>query len=82
MISIWWSIILAAVGIFGLYIATLKLWWGWAVSLGAQLLWIAYAIATTQYGFILSAIAYGAVYSKGAISWWRESNRESISNTS
>lgn len=72
MINIWWSILLAAVGIFGLYIATLKLWWGWIISLGAQVLWIVYAIATSQYGFIFSALAYAAVYSKGAISWYEK----------
>lgn len=69
MIPVWWSILLAVVGITGLYIATLKVWWGWAVSLAAQGLWITYALATAQYGFILSALAYGWVYGLGAYRW-------------
>lgn len=63
-----WSIALAAVGILGLYLAGRKNVWGWAIGVGAQVLWIAYAIVTQQYGFILSALAYGWVYS---LNWWR-----------
>jgi len=67
-----WSAVLAAVGIFGLYIAGRKLWWGWLVGLGAQALWIGYAVVTRQWGFIASAIAYGWVYGRNAIRWRRE----------
>lgn len=64
-----WSITLAVVGIVGLYVAGRKLWWGWAIGLGAQVLWIAYAIATRQWGFIASALAYGWVYARNAYRW-------------
>lgn len=66
--SVWWSIALAAVGILGIYLAGRKNLWGWAVGVGAQLLWIVYAIVTGQWGFILSALAYGWVY---GLNWWR-----------
>ena len=66
--SVWWSVGLAAIGILGIYLAGRKNLWGWAVGVGAQLLWIAYAIATAQWGFILSALAYGWVY---GLNWWR-----------
>ena len=72
MSAIVWSFSLAAVGIFGLFIAGKKLWWGWAIGLGAQLLWIAYAIATRQWGFIASAFAYGFVYGRNAYRWRKE----------
>ena len=62
-----WSFILAAVGITGLLLAGRKSVWGWAIGVGAQVLWIAYALATRQYGFILTAVAYGIVY---GINWW------------
>ena len=68
-----WSIVLAAVGIFGLYIAGRKLWRGWLVGLGAQALWIGYAVVTRQWGFIASALAYGWVYGRNARAWRRTS---------
>lgn len=58
-----------AVGVFGLWLAGRKSKWGWAVGLGAQALWIIYAIATEQWGFIVSAAIYGAVYAKNFSSW-------------
>lgn len=67
-----WSYVLMAVGVFGLYLAGRKSKWGWAVGIAAQILWIAYAIVTQQWGFIISAIAYGAVYIKNFITWRRE----------
>lgn len=67
-----WSLVLAAVGIGGLYVAGRKLWWGWLIGLGAQLLWVGYAVATRQWGFILSAVAYGWVYARNALAWRRE----------
>lgn len=72
MIPMWWSIMLATIGIAGIYVTTRKLWWGFALGLAAQLLWIAYAIATQQYGFILSAVGYGIVYWIGARKWFQE----------
>lgn len=56
-----WSWILTAVGVTGLFLAGRGGWAGWAVGLGVQVLWLAYAIVTKQYGFIVSAFAYGWV---------------------
>jgi hypothetical protein len=67
-----WSFVLAAVGVLGLYVAGRKRWQGWAIGLGAQVLWIAYAVVTKQWGFIASALAYGVVYGKNMITWRRE----------
>jgi hypothetical protein len=39
-------------------------------------LWIAYALATKQYGFIVAAIAYGIVYVKSFIHWKRDERLE------
>lgn len=61
----YWSYLLTAVGVFGLWLARpgrKGAAYGWAVGIFAQLLWIAYATATEQYGFYLSACAYGYVY--------------------
>lgn len=71
-----WSLILAAVGILGLVIAGRKNAWGWFIGLSAQVLWIIYALATVQYGFILSALAYGFVYAQNFVRWRRDAHRE------
>lgn len=63
-----WSWVLAAVGITGIYLAGRMNKLGWAIGLGAQVLWLAYAIVTRQWGFIATAIAYGFVYARN---WWR-----------
>lgn len=68
-----WSWILTAVGILGIWLAGRKSWVGWAVGLGAQVLWVAYAITTAQWGFIASAFAYGSIYARN---WWKWTHPE------
>ena len=63
-----WSFVLAGIGILGIYLAGRKSLWGWAIGVGAQLLWIVYAIVTQQWGFIASAVAYASVY---GLNWYR-----------
>lgn len=69
--SAYWSWILTAVGVTGLYLAGRKNWIGWAVGLGAQVLWLAYAVTTRQWGFLVSAGAYGWVYFTNLRRWLR-----------
>lgn len=68
-----WSYTLAALGIFGIWLAGRKSLWGWAVGCGAQGLWIAYALVTHQFGFIVSAVAYAAIYARN---WWKWAHPE------
>jgi hypothetical protein len=72
LVSAYWSYVLTAVGILGLYLAGRKLWWAWLIGLGAQSLWVAYAVVTKQWGFIVSALAYGWVYARNALRWRAE----------
>lgn len=67
----WWSWALTVVGVFGLYLAGKRSPWGWVVGIGAQILWLAYALATRQWGFLVSCFAYGFVYVKNFRSWRR-----------
>lgn len=67
-----WSFVLAAVGIAGIYLAGKKSKWGWGLGLAAQILWLVFALTTAQYGFILTAVAYGAVYGKNLWQWHKE----------
>ncbi len=76
MIPAWWSWLLTAGGVFGIYLAGRKSLWGWAVGLGMQLLWVAYAVVTVQWGFIVSAFAYGAVYARNWYRWAHETADE------
>ena len=64
-----WSWILTIFGIVGLYLAGSKNAYGWIIGLCAQILWLTYAIFTQQYGFIVSAFAYGFVYSRNFHKW-------------
>jgi hypothetical protein len=70
-----WSYALAAVGILGIYLAGRKNLWGWAVGVFAQVLWIIFALVTEQYGFIVSALAYGFIYGKNFLSWKKDRNK-------
>ena len=63
-----WSYILTAIGLFGMWLAGRKDWRGWLIGLSAQGVWLTYAVATQQWGFIVSAFAYGWVY---ALNIWR-----------
>lgn len=67
-----WSWVLMVVGVLGLYLAGKKRAVGWAVGLGAQVLWVAYALTTHQYGFLVSALVYGWVYGRNFIAWHKE----------
>lgn len=67
-----WSFVLAVVGIAGIYLAGKKSKWGWGLGLGAQVLWLIFALVTAQYGFILTALAYGAVYGKNLYQWHKD----------
>lgn len=71
-----WSFILAAIGITGLILAGKKMKIGWAIGLAAQVLWIVYALVTHQWGFIFSALAYGAVYARNWYMWFIEETAE------
>lgn len=79
-VNLVWSIALSVIGIAGIFIAGRKNSLGWFIGLSAQLLWIIFAIVTKQYGFILSALAYGWVYGTNWMKW-RKEKRESATTT-
>lgn len=74
-----WSWILAAIGVTGIFFVGRKTIWGWLILLLNECIWIAYALATDQYGFIVMATAYSAVYIKSFIAWKKEEEQELIS---
>ena len=70
-----WSYVLAVIGVTGIFFVGRKTIWGWLVLLVNEVLWIAYALITDQYGFIFSAIAYGIVYVKSYLLWREEASK-------
>ncbi|TDC30085.1 hypothetical protein E1211_24890 [Micromonospora sp. 15K316] len=77
--SQYWSWSLTAVGVLGIYLAGRRSAAGWGVGVAAQVLWIAYAIATRQWGFIASALAYSTVYGRNWLAWRRDTSAPSPS---
>lgn len=65
----WWSYLLAAGGIAGIWLAGRKDPRGWLLGLAMQALWAAYAVVTGQYGFIVTAVGYGLVYGRNWLAW-------------
>ncbi|WP_068059176.1 hypothetical protein [Nocardia xishanensis] len=61
MISLWWSFALTTIGVTGLVLVyRSQSLVGPLIGLAVQFLWIAYAVATRQWWFLLSAFTYGA----------------------
>jgi hypothetical protein len=74
----WWSWILAAIGVAGIFLVGRKTIWGWLVLCLNECLWIIYALATNQYGFIFAAIAYGIVYVKSFLHWNKDEKKKKM----
>lgn len=72
MITIWWSVLLTTVGITGLWIVSNHRWQGWLISLASEILWIAYAVVTQQWGFIAAAVVYSCVHARALYRWRRQ----------
>lgn len=70
-----WTWALSAVGLLGLWLAGRKSPWGWAVGVGAQVLWLVYGVTTGRPAFVVSAIAYATVYSRNFVRWRCSSRR-------
>jgi hypothetical protein len=68
----YWSWILAAIGVSGIFFVGQKSIWGWLVLLANECLWIVYAITTQQYGFIFAALAYATVYIRSYLHWKKD----------
>lgn len=68
----YWSWILVAIGVSGIFLVGRKTIWGWLILCVNECLWIIYAVTTEQHGFIVGAIIYGIVYVKSFLHWRRD----------
>lgn len=69
--SQWWSWALTVNGLVGLWLVARLARKGWIVLIGNEILWVAYAFSTRQWGFIAMAVTYGAVYVVAYQKWTR-----------
>lgn len=67
------SLVLALAGCTGLILAGKGKWYGWAIGLAVQPVWVAFGIITKGYGLCLTALLYGTVYTKNLLKWRRDS---------
>lgn len=76
----YWSWLLAVIGVTGIFLVGKKTIYGWLILLLNECIWIAYALATDQYGFIVMATAYALVYIKSYRAWRREEELNKVKN--
>lgn len=70
----WWSWILTLPQLFAQWqIGNLQRW-AWLLAFTIDVLWIVYALLTTQYGFLISATLFGALAVRN---WWRWGSQRS-----
>lgn len=64
-----WSFALSFVGVLGLFLAGKRMKIGWLVALSNEVLWLAYTIATAQWGFLIAISIYSFVYVQNYVRW-------------
>ena len=67
-----WSVLLAGLGLAGLWLAGRRSRWGWLLGLGDEALWMAYGVQSRQWAFCASAAAYSWVYAQNLLAWRRD----------
>lgn len=67
-----WSWALTLIGVSGFWLAGRKVWWAWYINIANQVLWVSYAVASQQWGFLLGVPIYLAVFIPNAIRWTKE----------
>lgn len=66
----------------GTYFVGKRKSWGWFLQVLGQFIWIAYAIATKQFGLPLGTIVYLVLYFKNGTQWRREDKKRDSSQGS
>lgn len=79
MISLWWSFSLTTIGVTGLVLVyRSQSLVGPLIGLAVQFLWIAYAVATAQWWFLLSAVTYGGANVYGLMKRHKASRKVAV----
>ena len=79
--SLWWSFTLTAFGAAGIFLTyrSYTAYLGPAIGISIQLVWVAYAIASQQWWFIVSALLYGGSHLYGIRKRQREREEVALS---
>lgn len=70
--SLWWSFMLTALGVAGLFLTMRRNRFGPWMGVLVQVPWAVYAVVSTQWWFLVSAFAFGAVNVYGIVLMQRE----------
>lgn len=70
-----WSYGLAALSVYVTVLLGERKTSAWLVGVAQQFLWITYALVTTQYGFIISAVIFTVINARNYVKW-RQLDRE------
>lgn len=73
-----WSYVLALGGACGFFMMRRGMWQGFAVSTGMQFLWLAYTVASGQWGFLFGVFLYGPISAWGWYTWKRGTVRAPV----
>lgn len=79
--SLWWSFTLTAFGAAGIFLTyrSYTAYLGPVIGISIQLVWVAYAIASQQWWFIVSALLYGGSHLYGIRKRQREREEVALS---
>jgi len=69
-----WSWVLSVIGLTAVFFIGQRKWWAWGIAFTNECLWIAYALVTRQYGFILGAVGYASLNLHNGRKWRRLTN--------
>lgn len=75
------SYIVTFVGLLGFWLAGRKVWWAWYVNIINQFAWVAFALITEYYAFLIGTMFYMFVFTRNAVLWTKNRNTET-KNTS
>lgn len=67
-----WSYGLAGLGIAQIVLTGQKKRIGWIVGLATSCLWVAFALVTKQYGFLISSTVFGTIHVRNWIAWGKD----------
>ena len=63
------------VTLYGMYVVSKKLWWGWLVGLVNQALWITFAVMFRAWGLLPLSAALIVIYTRALFAWRRDDER-------
>lgn len=76
--SVWWSVALTATSLVTSLLIGNKLKIGWILGVAMQVLWLVYAVATRQWGFVASALAFGFMNTRNYLKWRGDERRVAL----